>query len=104
MLLREGHMRSRLKLSTIIAVSIAVFTPLRAVTIISTINGLAGFDSLGTTNIAPITVRAAEASWSQSTTFSNVSILAEIDPDHNTLPITTHTVNGTAFLMNQIGT
>src|SRR5262249_8619692 len=81
--------------------SLTTAAPLRAPTIVAPTDVLGGYDSIGTSSVGG--VRASEAAWSQTSSFANVSIAAEIDPDHNLLPITSHTVSGTAFLMTQVG-
>jgi hypothetical protein len=95
---REQRMRTPARFVAVLAAYSVAVLPLGATTIISTINGLAGYTGLGT--FATI-VQAAESSWMQTGTFSGVNIAAEIDPAGSSS--VSHTSTGTAYLMTQVG-
>src|SRR5437660_7928025 len=84
------------KLAAVLAACLTLLVvPLGAATIISTIGPIGGFSNSSTNPFA------AEASWSQTGTFTNVRISAEIDPGGSST--VSHTFSGNAFLTTKIG-
>ena len=86
---------------TLLAILLACAAPAGATTLLSTIDTLGGYDTIGAAAGPPAVVRAAMASWSQTGTFTNVAIAAEVDPGQP--PTVSHTSTGTAYLMTQVG-
>jgi hypothetical protein len=91
-------MRILVKCVAPLAAWVIAALPLGASTIISTINGLAGYTGLGTFFT---TVQAAESSWTQTGGFTGVNIAVEIDPAGSAT--ISHTSTGTAYLMTLVG-
>src|SRR5689334_114856 len=94
-------MKASLAYVTAFAACLVLAAPSGATTIVSTIDALGGYDTIGAAAGPPPTVRAAMTSWNQTGTFTNVAISAEIDPGQP--PTTSHTSTGTAYLMTQVG-
>src|SRR5260370_7615582 len=96
--LKKGMtMKTLIKFGATLVACFVIVLPLGAGTIISTINGAAGFTGLGAFGSS---VRAAEASWMQTGAFSSVNIAAEIDPGGSASH--SHTFTCTPYLMTQV--